>query len=182
MSLSSFFLELHTKEHEQALKESSALHNLIEAYTAYSAILQSKTVPQNDSTRLLEYEWRHLKNWKDAKNAIESLEFDKQQADKRAEMWALKNFTYDAFKLDRIRKPVTVEEQLEFREHPFDIKRLGAILRQWKKDNGVIVSLEMIICKLEEEFGSAKDGRYYDAFRVFCSDEDVYEWDKTHPR
>jgi len=88
---------------------------------------------------------------------------------------------YARFKGERIREPVSVEEQMEFRENPFDSKKLGAILRQWKKDNHISnLTPEMIIARMEAHYGKPEGGRFWPAIRIFATDEDVAEWDSQH--
>lgn len=82
---------------------------------------------------------------------------------------------------ERIREPVTVEEQLEFREHPLESKRVRLIASQWKKENRITnFTAEMVLCRMEDKYGKPEDGKVWKNIRMFSSDEDVAEWDKTH--
>ena len=88
---------------------------------------------------------------------------------------------YARFKAERIREPVTIEEQLEFRENPLESKQVRLVVSQWKKDNRIAnITAEMVLTRMTDEYGEPDGGKFWPAIRVFRSDEDVAEWDKAH--
>jgi P4 family phage/plasmid primase-like protien len=84
------------------------------------------------------------------------------------------------FKADRIREPMTPEEQMECRANPVDSKRIKMVLAAWKKENRIENNLSPneVLLRLEDEYGHPDEGKFWPMFRIFGSDEEVAEWDK----
>jgi len=88
---------------------------------------------------------------------------------------------YARFKAERIREPVTVEEQLECRTNPIESKRIRLIIGQWRKENRIEgFTANDALDRIKNEFGEPEAGRFWPTIRVFSNDEDVVEWDKAH--
>jgi phage/plasmid-associated DNA primase len=89
---------------------------------------------------------------------------------------------YARFKTERIREPVTAEEQMECRTAPIDSKRIKMILVQWKKENRIENNLTPTdaLTRLADEYGEPEEGKFWSAFKVFGSDDEVAEWDRAH--
>jgi P4 family phage/plasmid primase-like protien len=88
---------------------------------------------------------------------------------------------YARFKAERIREPVTAEEQLESRTNPLESKRIRLIIGQWRKENRIEgFTANDALDRMKDEFGEPEAGRFWPTIRMFTNDEDVAEWDKTH--
>jgi hypothetical protein len=88
---------------------------------------------------------------------------------------------YARFKAERIREPATMEEQLEFRDHPLDSKQVRLVVSQWKKDNRIQnFTAEMVLTRMTDEYGEPDGGKFWPTIRMFKSDEDVADWDNAH--
>ena len=88
---------------------------------------------------------------------------------------------YARFKTERIREPVTAEEQLECRTNPLESKRARLIIGQWRKDNRIEgFTANDALDRMKNEFGEPEAGRFWPTIRMFANDEDVAEWDKAH--
>ena len=86
---------------------------------------------------------------------------------------------YARFKSERIREPVSPEEQLECRTTPLESKRILIVLRQWIKDNRIVgFTANDALDRMKDDFGEPESGRYWPTIRVFSNDEDALEWDK----
>ena len=88
---------------------------------------------------------------------------------------------YARFRAERIREPVTTEEQVECRTTPLDTKRILLIVRQWIKDNRIVgFTTNDAVDRMKNEFGEPEGGRFWPTIRIFANDEDAAEWDKAH--
>jgi P4 family phage/plasmid primase-like protien len=89
---------------------------------------------------------------------------------------------YARFKTERIREPIKAEEQMECRTTPIDSKRIKMILVQWKKENRIENNLTPTdaLTRLADEYGEPEEGKFWSAFKVFGSDDEVAEWDRAH--
>lgn len=88
---------------------------------------------------------------------------------------------YARFKSERIREPVTAEEQLESRTNPLESKRVRLIIGQWKKENRIEgFTANDALDRMKDEFGEPEAGRFWPTIRMFTNDEDIAEWDKAH--
>ena len=88
---------------------------------------------------------------------------------------------YARFKAERIREPVTAEEQLESRTNPLESKRIRLIIGQWRKENRIEgFTANDALDRMKDEFGEPEAGRFWPTIRMFTNDEDVAEWDKAH--
>jgi phage/plasmid-associated DNA primase len=88
---------------------------------------------------------------------------------------------YARFKTERIREPITAEEQLECRTNPLESKRVRLIIGQWRKENRIEgFTANDALDRMKDEFGEPEAGRFWPTIRMFSNDEDVAEWDKQH--
>jgi hypothetical protein len=88
---------------------------------------------------------------------------------------------YARFESERIRLPITVEEQLEFRENPVDTNRIRTIVNQWKRENRITTfTAEAALSRMADKYGSPEKGKFWPGIRIFASDDDVNEWDREH--
>lgn len=88
---------------------------------------------------------------------------------------------YARFKSDRIREPLTAEEQLECRATPTETKRIKMILNAWKKENRIDnLSANEVLLRLADEYGEPDEGKLWPSFMMFGSDEEAADWDRSH--
>lgn len=85
------------------------------------------------------------------------------------------------FETERIREPVTAEEQMECRSNPVETNRIRSLFNQWRKENQVSgLSSDQIITRLTAKYGEPEKNKLWSSFKIFASDEDVAEWDAGH--
>jgi phage/plasmid-associated DNA primase len=88
---------------------------------------------------------------------------------------------YARFKGERIREPVTAEEQLECRNNPVTTNKLKQIYNAWKKENLVnTLTADEMIKSLSNEYGEPEKGKNWPMLVLFSTDEDATEWDREH--
>jgi len=88
---------------------------------------------------------------------------------------------YARFESERIRLPISVEEQLEFRENPLDTNRIRSIVNQWKRENRITsFTAEMALSRMADKYGNPEKGKLWPGLRMFASEEDATEWDREH--
>lgn len=86
---------------------------------------------------------------------------------------------YARFKAERIREPITPEEQLECRTNPLDSKRIRIIVNAWRKENRVdSLTANDALDRMKDEFGDPEAGRFWPTIMMFGSDEDIADYDK----
>ena len=86
------------------------------------------------------------------------------------------------FETERIREPITAEEQLECRSVPIETSRIKTVFNQWRKEAQInrSINADMIISRLTAKYGEPDRSRFWSFFKLFTNDEDVAEWDKDH--
>jgi len=86
------------------------------------------------------------------------------------------------FETERIREPVTAEEQLECRANPIETTRIKAVFNQWRKESQIsnTVTADTILSRLMAKYGEPDRNKFWPSFKLFTCDEDVEEWDKAH--
>ena len=85
------------------------------------------------------------------------------------------------FEADRIREPVSAEEQLECRTQPIDSSLIIRVFNQWKKEAQVrSMTAEQVIERLALKYGEPEKKKYWSSFKIFKTDEDTIDWDKEH--
>jgi len=86
------------------------------------------------------------------------------------------------FESERLREPVTTDEQLECRTAPIETNRIKAVFNQWRKDSQIpnTVTADTILSRLMAKYGEPERNRFWSSFKIFTNDEDVAEWDKEH--
>ena len=85
------------------------------------------------------------------------------------------------FETERIREPITAEEQMECRAGPVETNNIRNVFTHWKKENQVSgLSFDQIINRLTAKYGEPEKNKFWSSFKIFGSDEDVAEWDKEH--
>jgi len=86
------------------------------------------------------------------------------------------------FETERIREPITAEEQMECRAGPIESGRIRQIFTQWRKENqvGGGITSDVVLNRLVAKYGEPDRNKYWPSLKVFASDEDVVEWDKEH--
>ena len=86
------------------------------------------------------------------------------------------------FETERLREPVTPEEQLECRTAPIETNRIKAVFNQWRKESQIpnSVTADTILSRLMAKYGEPERNRFWSSFKIFTNDEDVAEWDKEH--
>jgi hypothetical protein len=85
---------------------------------------------------------------------------------------------FASFFRDRIREPVTVEEQIYCRIDPIKTHRLRAIIKTWIKEHNAPISVDEILERMQKMFGN--NGDDWTTIKAFTNDEDVAQWDLEH--
>ena len=88
--------------------------------------------------------------------------------------------TYNMFRQQRVRMPVTQEEKDECRDDPVRTNRIKTVANAWRKDRHVDLPMKGLVAGLEEEFGAPVNGNEWPMIKVFGSDDAVADWDANH--
>lgn len=85
------------------------------------------------------------------------------------------------FESERMREPVTTDEQLECRTNPIETNRIKTVFNQWRKENQIsnTITADTILSRLMAKYGEPDRNKYWSSFKLFTNDEDVAEWDSV---
>jgi P4 family phage/plasmid primase-like protien len=86
---------------------------------------------------------------------------------------------YSRFKSERIREPRTTDEKMECVNNPVTVNRIKTVLAAWKRDTRSELTWQDAVNRLTEEYGEPRGGKEWGVFRVFSSDDEAIEWDKS---
>jgi hypothetical protein len=164
--------------------EMSQLHCDCFKKAMFEASLPAEKIQNNISYYeiLIEKKCRRENKLRECEEKLYWVKADLVSATTRQDEVCIGKYVYESFKKERIRKPVTVEEQFNASEMPVETKHVRLAFSQWKKDNQIVVAtVESILMKMTEEFGEPENGKFWRNIKLFRSDEDVEEWDKEHP-
>ena len=88
---------------------------------------------------------------------------------------------YASFKTDRIREPITAEEQIECRMNPTTSRRIRLVFGAWRKENNIDgLTANDVLFYMTKEFGKPQKEGLWPTVKVFATDQDVLEWEADH--